>query len=146
MERREEPSVHTNSNVSKPRKSVLVIDDSADLLSLIKTILEIDDYQIFTAQSGKEAFELLSEIDRPNLIFLDLNMEGMSGPEFLSTLEEKMPTFVKDVPVVFLTAMDRVPKSKAVGFIRKPFDDIDAFLRATRQFIELGTGSSIYEH
>lgn len=146
MEKREEPSVHTHSNVSKPRKSVLVIDDCADLLTLMRTILEIDDYEISTAQSGKEAFKLLSQIEKPDLIFLDMNMEGMSGPEFLSMLEERMPDLIKEVPVVFLTGMEQVPKSKAVGFIRKPFADIDTFLKATRRFIELGTGSSIYEH
>jgi PleD family two-component response regulator len=51
MEIREETSARINSN-KVPRKSILVIDDSADILALLRTILEIDDYEIFTAQSG----------------------------------------------------------------------------------------------
>jgi CheY-like chemotaxis protein len=138
MERRDEPSVHTYSNAPSARKSVLVIDDNDDLLTLLRTILEIDDYQIFTAQSGKEALKVLLNINDPDLIFLDVQMGDMSGPDFLLMLEEKRPELVKAVPVVFLTGMDKVPKSKAVGFIRKPIGSIDSFLKDTHRFIEAG--------
>ena len=117
------------------KKSVVVIDDSFDFLYLIKIILQLDDYEIFTAQSGKEAFKILSEIT-PNLILLDMQMADMNGTEFLIILEEKMPKIIQDVPVVFLTGMDAVPKSKAVGFIRKPADK-EKFLKDIRSFIEM---------
>jgi FixJ family two-component response regulator len=47
------------------------------------------------------------------------------------------PEIIDEVPVVFLTGMDEVPKSRAVGFIRKPADT-GKFLKAIRAFIEMG--------
>jgi CheY-like chemotaxis protein len=146
MEQREEPSVQIQSRAPAARKSVLVIDDNAELRTLLRTILEIDDYEINTAQSGKEALKILSEIKNPDLILLDVKMENMSGPDFLTTLEEKIPDVVRAVPIVFLTGMDKVPKSKAVGFIRKPLEDIDSFLKDIHRFIELGTGHTHHAH
>jgi CheY-like chemotaxis protein len=146
MEIREEPTAHTHLNVSKPRKSVLVIDDNEELRTLLRTVLEIDDYEIYTAQSGIEALKVLSEINRPDLILLDVKMENLSGPDFLTMLEEKIPSVVGAVPIVFLTGMDKVPKSKAVGFIRKPIDDIDLFLKDIHRFMELGTGHTHNAH
>ena len=66
-----------------------------------------------------------------------MTMPDMSGPEFLLLLEEKLPEILKNVPVVFFTAMDKVPLSKATGFIRKPFV-FDNFLEAVAGFIENG--------
>jgi CheY-like chemotaxis protein len=146
MELQKEPSYQRNSGIQTARKSVLVVDDNADLLNLFKTILELDDYEVFTANSAQDAFRILSEINKPNLIFLDVKMQDMDGPEFLLMLEEKMPELVNNVPVVFLTGMDQVPKSKAVGFICKPIAGVDLFLNDTRRFIELGMNKLNYEH
>ena len=127
------------------KKSVVVIDDSIDFLYLIKIILQMDDYEIFTAQSGKEAFKVLSEMT-PNLILLDMQMDDMSGTDFLIKLEEMLPDLVKSVPVVFLTGMSQVPKSKASGFIRKPIDDIPEFLKQVRNFIDQGVQPQRINH
>ena len=82
---------------------------------------------------------ILTEVDSPDLILLDMRMEDMSGPEFLLELEEKHPEIFENVPIVFLTGVDKVPISKAVGFIRKPMD-LDKFLEAVHGFIEMGIG------
>ena len=137
MEKTEQHITGTLESAPARRKRILVVDDSADLLSLSKTVLEIDDYEVFTAPSGKDALVVLSKIAQPDLILLDMRMEDMSGPEFLLVLEEKRPEIIENVPVVFLTAMDKVPASKAVGFIKKPFD-MDDFLVAVHRFIEIG--------
>lgn len=146
MENSKEPSVQTACAPQVTTKSVFVIDDNADLLFLATTILKIDGYEISTAQSGKEALEILTEITKPDLILLDMQMEDMTGSDLLMLLEEKLPDLIKVVPVVFLTGMDQVPKSKAVGFIRKPINDVDKFLKDISRFIEVGTGHSRYEH
>ncbi len=139
-------STSCSHDSNSPRKKiVLVIDDSADFLSLNRSVLETEDYEVFTALGGDEAFVALEEIAQPDLILLDMRMEDMSGPEFLLALERKRPEIFENVPVVFLTALDKVPASKAVGFIRKPFD-IDQFLVAVQGFIERGTGRSQHKH
>jgi len=120
------------------KRRILVVDDTADLLELTTTILEMENYKTFAALNGREALAILSEIDPPDLILLDMRMKDMSGPDFLALLEEKKPEIIKNVPIVFLTALEKVPMTKASGFIRKPFK-IEDFLISVRHFIEVGT-------
>lgn len=102
-----------------------------------RLILE-DAFEVFKAQSGQAALELLSKIAPPDLILLDMRMEDMSGPDLLLVLEEKFPELIEKVPVVFLTGLDSVPKSKAIGFIRKPYE-LGKFLKDVHRFIEVGS-------
>ncbi len=145
MEKPIEQHIHGVEHASIEEKVVLVVDDCADLLNLNRTILEMDGFKVLTALGGKEALKILSEINPPDLILLDMKMENMSGPDFLTALEEKRPDIIENVPIVFLTAMERVPPSKAVGFIRKPFDMVK-FVQAVHRFIKMGTGRPRYEH
>jgi CheY-like chemotaxis protein len=135
-------NIQKQLNTSIKKKSVLIIDDTADLLELQKTVLEMDDFEVFTAQSGDEAFKILAQIDQPDLILLDVRMDDMSGPEFLELLEKKMPEIMNLVPVAFLTAMNEVPEGRVVGFIRKPFD-VEKFLEAVHRFIDMGQLSTL---
>ena len=125
--------------LSPRKKTVLVIDDSQDVLEYSAIILKMENYNVVTATSGEDAFAVLDRISQPDLILLDMCMEPMSGPEFLKTLETKRHEIFESVPVVFLSGLVTVPETKALGFIRKPFD-IDTFLAAVHRFIEIGTG------
>ena len=126
-------------SLSSRKKTVLVIDDSQDVLEYSAIILKMENYNVVTASSGEDAFAALDRINQPDLILLDMCMEPMSGPEFLKKLETKRHEIFENVPVVFLSGLFKVPESKAVGFIRKPFD-IDTFLASVHRFIEIGTG------
>lgn len=130
-----EPHDLAHPQLAKIKKSVLVVDDDDFLLNFSKTILEMEDYEVFTAQSGGEGLQLLAQIKAPDLILLDMRMEDMSGTDFLVTLERTHPEILKNVPVVFLSGVDVVPESKASGFIKKPFD-IDYFLNDIKRFID----------
>lgn len=137
MENHVDPLVQLQGHIPTSKKKILIIDDNAEQLFLVEAVLALADYQTVTALSGKEALHLLAEFDELNLILLDMTMPDMSGPEFLLLLEEKLPEILKNVPVVFFTAMDKVPLSKATGFIRKPFV-FDNFLETVARFIEKG--------
>ena len=130
--------------IQSSKKSILVIDDSLDMLSLQKTMLELEGFQVFIATSGTEALNLLAKITAPDLILLDMQMEDMSGVEFLKLLELEQPSVVEEVPVVFMTGMATVPKTKAVGFIRKPAE-IGKFLAEVHYYIDKGSPST-YHH
>ncbi len=121
-------------NISQ-KKRVLMIDDNGLFLLLYRTLLEMNNYEVFTALTCDAAFATLSTIDAPDLILLDFRLEGMSGAEFLIQLEEKRPDIIQKVPIVFFTAMDEVPKSKAVGLIRRPIDN-DEFVERVRRYLE----------
>ena len=137
MERPVQELSEVQEKTPTKRKNVLVIDDDAALLELNKTILEMEGYDVFIALSGAAALSLLETIARPNLILLDMRMEDMSGPEFLLELEKKRPDVIEGVQVVFVTGSEEVPASKAIGFLRKPYD-IDTLLEAVHRFIEMG--------
>ena len=142
MEKSSENSHHfENKKNVPPKQAILVIDDSAVTLTLQRIILESEGFKVFVAQSGAEGLAVLSQVDKPNLSLFDMQLKGMVGVNFLTLLEEKKPDVIEDVPIVFLSGMDEVPKSQAVGFIRKPADQ-DKFLVAVHRFIEMGVGSS----
>jgi len=105
----------------------------------------MEGFEVFTATNGADAFLALSNFGQPDLILLDMQMSDMSGPEFLLELENVRPDIFNDVPVVFLSAMDRAPESKAAGFIRKPYE-IPKFSEAVHRFIEKGTGRIRFAH
>lgn len=116
------------------KQTVLVIDDSLDTLYLGRYLLEKDGFKVYTASTSDEAFQILNEIEEPDLILLDMQLANMSGVVFLDILEERIPNFLSNVPIVFYSAVDKVPCCKAVGFIRKA-GDCDHFLKQVRSFI-----------
>ncbi len=133
----ERPQTTTNGTNTLPKapKKILIVDDILDQLTLNKAILEIQDYEVFTASNGAEALQVLSAISPPDLILLDMQLGDDLGTDFLTELETVRPDIIANVPVVFLTGVDKVPKSKAIGTIHKPVD-IDKFLSSVQHFID----------
>ena len=146
METAAETNVHKQEVVPPRSKRILIIDDNEDLVETFRTILEMNDFVVLAAGGGAEALTLLSDTENLDLILLDMKMGEMSGPEFLKLFEEKQPKLFENVPVVFLSGMDKVPESKTVGFIRKPLVDIDTFIETVDRFIEAGNSRIQYKH
>ncbi len=78
---------------------VLVVDDDDSLRLLYTSELEDEGYEIDAVSSGKEALEYI-EAGRPDVVILDIKMEGMDG---LAVLDEIMKRD-KTIPVVLNTA------------------------------------------
>lgn len=106
---------------------VLVVDDSEFNLSIMVRTLS-DVCEVNTAHCGKLAI-LSIESNPPDLILLDVMMPEMDGYEVCSRLKSDART--RDIPVVFLTAMDEAENRKkgfelgAVDYITKPFDRLE---------------------
>ena len=141
-----ETNVMKENEATARNKRILIIDDNEDLIETFRTILEMNDFVVLAARGGEEALALLSDIEKLDLILLDMQMGEMNGPEFLELFEQEQPEVFNSVPVVFLSAMNKIPASKAVGFIRKPMASIKTFLEAVDRFIEAGVGRSQYKH
>ena len=124
--------------------TVLLVDDSVDTLFLHRKVLETHGYMVHTVECGKDALKLLSEIKPPDLIVLDMRMGEMGGSEFLIALEKELPAIIADVPIVFMTAMESVPDSKATGLIRKPAT-VKSFVHDVSRFIEIGLRKSPHQ-
>lgn len=84
-----------------PDARILVVDDDADSLEIVRTYLESRGYHVDTAADGKEALAMLEEA-RPDLVLLDVMMPGIDGWEVARTIKDH-PEF-SDTRVVMLTA------------------------------------------
>lgn len=75
---------------SKTRKSLLLVDDDAQIRLLLTMILKHAGYEVHSAEDGFSALRSL-RIFSPETILSDLNMPGMSGFEFLSVVHRRFP-------------------------------------------------------
>jgi len=112
--------------------TILLIDDEASVLEMLKLILEEDGYVIVTAANGCEALNALAKLEEPPaMILLDLMMPEMNGWQFFAAL--RADPRLRGIPVVVMTAYSRrefdVPD---VEILRKPFD-IPALRDATER-------------
>jgi signal transduction histidine kinase/DNA-binding response OmpR family regulator len=82
---------------------VLVVDDDADALDLVVTMVEANGYEISTATDGREALDEIARA-RPDAIVLDLMLPEMDGFEVVHRLSLN-PEW-RDIPVILLTARD----------------------------------------
>ena len=106
------------------KKTILIIEDDADISQLLYTALSKAGYDAVQAYSGTEGKMLLGMKEkRFALILLDLMLPGMSGEELLSGIRSE-----SDIPVIVLTAKDELDDKISVltggadDYITKPFE------------------------
>jgi twitching motility two-component system response regulator PilG len=106
-------------------KTVLVVEDSSTTRAVVRSTLGQRGYRVVEAVDGLEALSKLSAI-KPDLILLDIILPKMDGYQILATIKKKQA--LKDIPVIMLTAKDKVMdkvKGKLAGsreYLTKPFD------------------------
>lgn len=110
---------------------VLVVEDDPDIQFAIKEALELEGYQAWTANHGKEALEVLSKIQTPCCILLDLMMPVMSGWEFLQQKDKSLEFSMIPVLVVSAAQQKSTFPSSVRGLLRKPVE-LDALFDAIR--------------
>ena len=86
------------------KKRILVVDDEQDLLDFVKLRLEANNYSVFTALDGEEAFEVFKK-ENPDLVVLDIIMPKVNGFKVCQAL--KNDPLTKNIPIIMLTAKDR---------------------------------------
>ncbi len=114
----------TDSHSPVSKKTIMVVDDNPDIVTIVKTILEVKGYGVQFAYSGQEVFNLLGEL-KPDLIILDIMMPEMDGLEVLTRLKGDAGT--ASIPVILLT--EKVQHDDILGgykmgadyYIKKPF-------------------------
>lgn len=114
----------TAEDIPPDKPCVLVVDDTADNLRLLKRVLESAQCEVRLAPGGELALKSVAS-SPPDLVLLDVTMPDIDGFEVCRRLKADEST--KDIPVVFLTALDS-PDSEgrgldlgAVDYIAKPF-------------------------
>jgi CheY-like chemotaxis protein len=106
-------------------KSVLVVDDEADILKLVSANLQIRGYQVAEAKNGTEALAHLRS-SKPSLMVLDIKLPDLSGWEVLEKTQND-PLIEADFPVLMMTAsitetfIDLATYPSVVEILIKPF-------------------------
>jgi CheY-like chemotaxis protein len=107
-------------------KSILVIEDNKEIQDSLKSALEVEGYNVFTADNGQDGMDKLGRIPTPCMILLDLMMPVMNGWEFVEELSKDL--MLSTIPVIVVSAFgDKKGTPKTEGYIQKPID-LDALL------------------
>ncbi|MBW1868974.1 MAG: response regulator [Deltaproteobacteria bacterium] len=116
-----EPLTARVSREFKPeQRTILVVDDEPEVVTLIAGFVSSQGYNVITALSGREALEL-AKSHHPFAITLDIIMPGMDGWEVLERLKQDPDT--ADIPVIVASVTDDRQTGfalGAVGYITKP--------------------------
>ncbi|MDZ4856405.1 MAG: sigma-54 dependent transcriptional regulator [Nitrospirota bacterium] len=119
---------------------VMVVDDDAETLALLREIIAKEGYEVETAEDAETALRRLGEW-QPELVITDIHMPGMDGLALLAVVRKQEP----DIPVVLLTAYGSLKtavdaiKAGAFDYLSKPFvvEDIRLVVRRALEHTRL---------
>ncbi len=105
--------------------NLLIVDDEADVREFAANFFRKRKIEVTVAASGEETLEIL-EKNKPNLVLLDIKMEGIDGIETLRRIKEKD----KKIKVIMVTgrkpedeeAFEKCRKFGALDYIHKPLE------------------------
>lgn len=110
----------------EPKNKILSVDDSAIIRKIIRSAVEVLEYELLEASDGEEAILKLHSEENIKLILLDWNMPGMNGYEFLKIA--KSHNSFKNIPIMMVTTeseKENIIKAVQAGvsnYLVKPFN------------------------
>lgn len=120
-------------------KNILIVDDSSDILDLLKDALEQEGYDVTALPYTENIITSISQY-QPDLVILDFLLAGINGGELCHQL--KTDPLSSHIPVIMLSGYPRVLESLgnygADQFIAKPFD-IEDLYASVKHWIEEST-------
>lgn len=124
-------------------KKILVLDDDAGILEVIKIILEEKGYLVKTLNNVDGVLSIIG-IYKPNLILIDLLMPETNGEEIIKLIKNNSPK--KVIPIIILSACqnleDLTQKCEADDFLCKPFElnelenIVDKYTKTTKKTLK----------
>ena len=104
----------------------MIVEDTATLLNLVVTVLQMAKYHAVPAPSGENALEVLKETSKIDLLVTDILMPGIDGFELARQVRES----INELPIVFISGyFDSTRKEylewiedPKVSFLLKPFN------------------------
>lgn len=122
-------------------KTILLIEDNQYILENLKEYLEMEGYQILSANNGEKGVELARQF-LPDLILCDVLMREMNGHEVLHLLLETAKT--QEIPFIFSTSLsEKIDRSESLkmgadDYIVKPFE-METLLKMVASWIKSGS-------
>jgi len=121
---------------------ILIVDDEAHVIRVLRLVLEREGYQVEGAADGFEALDKM-QTRRPDVMVSDIQMDGMNGRELCHAARERYP----DEPflILVMTSMtasgerEWVRKLKNVEFLEKPLSPRQLSTRLAAHFAALAT-------
>jgi two-component system KDP operon response regulator KdpE len=114
------------------KKRILIVDDEPRILNFVKVQLQLELYEVLTANNGEQALAIAGT-DKPDMVLLDVLMVPMGGLEVLEKLRE-----FSQVPVLIFSRNHRVVeeamKMGANDYIAKPLNP-DALLKKIKTLL-----------
>lgn len=106
-------------------KTILIIDDSPEVLENTAELLELEGYKVITAKNGVDGF-MQTRKHIPDAVLCDLMMPELDGYGYFNLIKTNKST--SRIPVVFFSAVidPRLEKTDkhTFGFLSKPFTDV----------------------
>jgi CheY-like chemotaxis protein len=118
--------------VSERGRSILVVDDEPEIVTLLRFVLEKDGYEVAEANNGQAALDRMGVVGngapsyRPDLIILDIMMPIMDGYTLNMKLQGNPAT--SSIPILVLTAKGQKMRDlfemapNVAAYVQKPFD------------------------
>ena len=128
--------------MAKVTKRILLVDDDAEIVESMRTVLEAKGYQVMVARDGNQGLAL-AEREMPDLLVLDMMMPKKSGFLVLERLKGK-DAKTRKMPTIMITANEggrHRAYAEMLGvdeYIRKPFA-IDKLIGAVDRLLGAGT-------
>lgn len=118
-------------------KKILIVDDEPLVRRSLKRALESKGYQVFEAQDGKQGLDTW-QAESPDLVFLDILMPGLTGPQVLSEIPEPIRQKSKVILISAYSGEYSLDSAKGLGadhFIPKPFEDIFGIVKLVSEML-----------
>ncbi len=103
-------------------KKILIVDDDRTMTNLLKTLLELDDFEVKTVTRGGDAISQANAF-QPDAFIVDFHLHDMEGVELVQQLRT-LPAFANSL-IIIASGMDKEAESLAAGanrFLLKPYD------------------------
>ena len=110
-----------------PPNTLLLVDDEANILTALERLLQQDGYQVLSARSAAEGFELMA-LHSVQVILCDQRMPVMNGTEFLDRIKNLYPDTFRIILSGYTdlhSILDAINRGSIYRFYTKPWDNED---------------------
>lgn len=119
-------------------KTILIVDDEPLVRRSLKRVLTSAGYHVVEACDGREGLDQWRK-SRPALVFLDILMPGLTGPQVLTEIEADVRHLSKVIFISAYTGEYNLESAKSLGadlFLAKPFEDVFQIVELVSQVLK----------